>query len=459
MFLPKWFYFNLYHVSAWTRTMILPLGIVTTLRPVRQLPPDLGIAELYIDHAAANRLGDPVDGLPTKLARAVPAVDRLLKIYKQSPIAWLRDKAMRQAGEMAAGAHGRMRRAGRDFSADGLHPDRVSAAGIFRRSSGGRRRTRICGISSSRRATQIRIQPCLSPVWDTGIALHALAEAGLDPDSDAARRATQWLLEKECKIASDWQKNCPAVEPAGGFSSSTIRIIPTSTTRRWSPMALNRAGGKAAPKPRCSAAVNWLLAMQNDDGGWAAFDHTNDRPILEKIPFADHNAMQDPSCPDITGRVLECLGHIGFHRRSSGRSSRGIDYIRTHAGRRTAAGGAAGASTSSTAPGRSSAASVLSSEDMTQPWIQRPPTGCAACKSQTAASAKPARATMTRRSKAKAPAPLTNRLGRDGPDGGAGRRRIRPWSRRSTGSSSNQAADGNWDEDGLRAPASRRCSI
>jgi squalene-hopene/tetraprenyl-beta-curcumene cyclase len=58
--------------------------------------------------------------------------------------------------------------------------------------------------------------------------------------------------------------------------------------------------------------INWLLAMQNDDGGWAAFDRTRNREILEHVPFADHNAMQDPSCPDITGRVLECLGHNGF---------------------------------------------------------------------------------------------------------------------------------------------------
>ena len=67
-----------------------------------------------------------------------------------------------------------------------------------------------------------------------------------------------------------------------------------------------------SPKPAVKRGVNWLLAMQNDDGGWAAFDRTKDRPLLEKIPFADHNAMQDPSCPDITGRVLECLGHCGL---------------------------------------------------------------------------------------------------------------------------------------------------
>src|SRR5439155_24954498 len=76
-------------------------------------------------------------------------------------------------------------------------------------------------------------------------------------------------------------------------------------------MALRRVGGEPA-SASVSRGLDWLLAMQNEDGGWAAFDRTKDRPILEKIPFADHNAMQDPSCPDITGRVLECLGHCGW---------------------------------------------------------------------------------------------------------------------------------------------------
>ncbi len=86
-------------------------------------------------------------------------------------------------------------------------------------------------------------------------------------------------------------------------------------------MALCEVGGDRA-QPAVKRGVNWLLAMQNEDGGWAAFDRTKDRPILEKIPFADHNAMQDPSCPDITGRVLECLGICGLTIKYVARSPR-----------------------------------------------------------------------------------------------------------------------------------------
>ena len=157
----------------------------------------------------------------------------------------------------------------------------------------------------------IRLQPCLSPVWDTGIALHALAETGLLPDSDSALRGTQWLLDKEVKFASDWQRKVRPIEPSGWYFEFENPHYPDTDDTAMAIMSLKRLGGEKA-EPAVARGVQFLLAFQNSDGGWAAFDKTEDRPILEAIPFADHNAMQDPSCPDITGRVLESLGHQGF---------------------------------------------------------------------------------------------------------------------------------------------------
>ncbi|MDB5293693.1 MAG: squalene-hopene cyclase [Phycisphaerales bacterium] len=313
VFLPKWFYFNLYHVSAWTRTMILPLGIVTCLRGVRHLPPEKGIGELYIDRVAADRLAEPVKGLPRNWGEVFLKIDDVLKLYNQAPIAWLREKALKAAEQWMLE---------RLEGCDGLgaiFPPMVYILIVFR----------LLGYSDEHPVVQkahkdlrdlfldgpgpdeIRIQPCHSPVWDTGIALHALAETGLAPETESARRATQWLLEKECKIASDWRKNCPNAEIGGWFFEFNNPHYPDVDDTAMVTVALKRAGGEIA-KPAVQRGLQWLLCMQNEDGGWAAFDRTKDRPILEKIPFADHNAMQDPSCPDITGRVLECLGHNGF---------------------------------------------------------------------------------------------------------------------------------------------------
>jgi squalene-hopene/tetraprenyl-beta-curcumene cyclase len=101
------------------------------------------------------------------------------------------------------------------------------------------------------------------------------------------------------------------VEPSGWYFEFNNGFYPDVDDTAMVAMALRRIGGHEA-LAAARRGVQWVLALQNDDGGWAAFDHTVERPLLEHVPFADHNAIQDPSCPDITGRTLECLGYHGF---------------------------------------------------------------------------------------------------------------------------------------------------
>ncbi len=309
--LPKWFYFNLYHVSAWTRTMILPLALVTTLRPVRHLPDHLGISELYLDQAAANRLGEPLKGLPRDWRELFLGVDQLLKSYEQCPIQRLREKAIRKSEQWL------LKHLDDSEGLGAIFPPMVYILIVFRAMGYADNHPRVVAANRHlrdfyvREGNTIRLQPCVSPVWDTGIALHALAATEISSASGPARRATDWLLSKECRVASDWRRNCPGAEVGGWFFEFQNPHYPDVDDTAMVAMALHEAGGERAAQA-VRRGVKWLLAMQNDDGGWAAFDRTKDRPILEKIPFADHNAMQDPSCPDITGRVLECLGHYGL---------------------------------------------------------------------------------------------------------------------------------------------------
>ncbi len=311
VFLPKWFYFNLYHVSAWTRTMILPLAFVTTLRYTRALPPEKGLAELYIDKVAANRLADPPQGMPRTWRDTFLRVDQILKKYETSPVKWLREKAMRDAEKWL------MDHMNASEGLGAIFPPMVYILIVMRALGYPDDHPRVINAHKHlhdffiEKEAGICIQPCLSPVWDTGIALHALAEAGLPSQSESAQRATNWLLKKECRDSADWQKNCPGAEASGWFFEFENPHYPDVDDTAMVVMALKRCGGEAA-EPAIARGLKWLFAMQNEDGGWAAFDRTKDRPILEQIPFADHNAMQDPSCPDITGRVLECLGHCGI---------------------------------------------------------------------------------------------------------------------------------------------------
>lgn len=320
VFLPRWFYFNLYNVSAWTRTMILPLGLVTTLRPVRLLPQELSLAELILPPDPADTGARP-DGphslmFPrgkrhTAWGRFFLLIDRLLKLYNQAPIVPLRELAIRRAEKWLIdhlkGSEG----------LGAIFPPMVYLLIVFRILGYPDDHPLVVDAQKHLRdfiiqeGDAIRLQPCLSPVWDTGIALHALAEAGLTADTYPAAAATRWLLGKECRVASDWSLNRPGVEPSGWYFEYANPHYPDVDDTAMAVMSLRRIGGEAA-EPAIRRGIEWLLAMQNDDGGWAAFDRTKDRPILEHIPFADHNAMQDPSCPDITGRVLEGLGHNGF---------------------------------------------------------------------------------------------------------------------------------------------------
>jgi squalene-hopene/tetraprenyl-beta-curcumene cyclase len=311
VFLPQWFYFNLYNVSAWTRTMILPLGIVTTLRPVRHLPDDLGIQELFVDYQAANVLGIPAPGFPRTWRDFFLRVDHFLKRYEESPLLALRDKAMKAAEKWL------LERMENSEGLGAIFPPMVYMLIVFKALGYPEDHPVVVKAHKDLKDfyieedDTIRLQPCVSPVWDTGIALHALAETGLSSESVAAKLGTQWLLDKEVKFISDWGRKVRKIEPSGWFFEFSNPHYPDTDDTAMAVMSLKRLGGEKA-KAAVARGVQFLLAFQNSDGGWAAFDKTESRPILEAIPFADHNAMQDPSCPDITGRVLESLGHNGF---------------------------------------------------------------------------------------------------------------------------------------------------
>ncbi len=162
----------------------------------------------------------------------------------------------------------------------------------------------------------MRVQPCLSPVWDTVLAAHALAQSGLPSDHASLARAASWLLGKQTRRAGDWSARNP-VPPGGWYFEGRNEFYPDVDDTCMALMVLQqaRAGGsgggdgdgEAAQAQAIARGLTWMLGMQNRDGGWGSFDRDNDKAWLTHVPFADHNAMIDPSTADITGRVLECL--------------------------------------------------------------------------------------------------------------------------------------------------------
>jgi squalene-hopene/tetraprenyl-beta-curcumene cyclase len=312
--LPKWFYFHLDKVSAWSRTMIMPLAVVSSYRPVRQLPEPRGIMELYAGHDYIHR---PFIGFDKQLIswkNLFLAIDKGLKLWEKTNLKPLRRSALQRIEEWI------LKRSDGQRS-DGLgaiFPPMVyiiialRCLGYSMEDHRVKEAERQLDRLMIEDTNSIRLQPCFSPIWDTGIAAYALCEAGFNQKHDCMRRAAAWLVEKECRNFGDWKANIrQPIEPSGWYFEFNNSYYPDVDDSAMVTMALLRSGC-AEGKLSAERGIRWILAMQNEDGGWAAFDRTINRPILEYIPFADHNAIQDPSCPDITGRTLECLGHAGF---------------------------------------------------------------------------------------------------------------------------------------------------
>ena len=330
IFLPRWFYFHLSKVSAWTRTMIMPLAVVSALRPTRRLPASMGIDELFCDQRKRNRLINHRSRAPG-WATFFMGVDRMIKLARGVGAVPLRRLAVARAEQWI------LDRAGHSgVETDGLgaiFPPMVyiqivlKALGYERDDPVVQRAEGELDEFFIEENGSIRIQPCFSPVWDTGIALYALGEHAEAADRDALDRAARWLTDRECTYRGGSTNNNRQLGEGGAWWFEYRNgWYPDVDDTAMVVMALRRIGGERNTAA-ASRGVRWMLAMQNDDGGWAAFDRTQHRPILECIPFADHNAMQDPSCPDITGRVLESLAAHGLTTEHPA-VRRAIEFIR-----------------------------------------------------------------------------------------------------------------------------------
>jgi len=164
----------------------------------------------------------------------------------------------------------------------------------------------------------MRMQPCFSPIWDTALALFAAAQS-VSPDHPAMSHGADWLISKQILRSGDWSVKDPGVPPGGWCFEFANDPYPDVDDTAMAVLGLSRVRTPDAARQRVSMkrGMDWVLSMQNADGGWSSFDKDNTKTLLTQVPYADHNAMLDPSCPDITGRVLETLGALGC----------GVDYL------------------------------------------------------------------------------------------------------------------------------------
>jgi squalene-hopene/tetraprenyl-beta-curcumene cyclase len=313
MLLPNWFYINIYEMSSWTRGIVIPMAILSAIRPEWRLPERARVDELFKDPSRKTAAFDWSEQL-ISWKNFFLAVDRALKLYEKLPWKPLRQKALREAKQWLL-AH-----LERSEGLATIYPAMMNS--IFALIALGHgpddpltwREIREFSRFEIEEGDTLRLQPCVSPVWDTCIAMVALEEAGVEPDHPALVKAADWVLSKQILGSGDWQVKNKDAEPGGWAFEFRNDHYPDVDDTAFVLMALQRVKFPDEKRMECAVrrGIQWLLSMQNRDGGWGAFDRDNDRKFLCNIPFADHNAMIDPSTADVTARVLECLGRFGW---------------------------------------------------------------------------------------------------------------------------------------------------
>ena len=320
--LPRWFPFNIGDMSAWSRTIVVPLSIVWASKPRVDVGAGRGIEELHTRGVSSRWSLEAVNPKARSLkawfwAILFTLVSGFFNVVEKIGIHPLRRRALRTAEAWI------LERLDDSDGLGAIFPPIVNTILALR----------CLGYADDHPAVRsqleelerlvieeddsARVQPCLSPVWDTAMALHCLVASGVDPADERVLAAARWLLDRECRRRGDWAVNVKNARPGGWSFEYRNAFYPDTddTAQVLTALAAVRFPDPAEEKRRLDAVrrgLDWLLAMQNRDGGFGAFDRECSKEFLTYVPFADHNAMIDPSCEDITGRALETFATVGL---------------------------------------------------------------------------------------------------------------------------------------------------
>jgi squalene-hopene/tetraprenyl-beta-curcumene cyclase len=313
MLLPSWSPINLYEMSSWTRCIVVPLMILWARKPDWHLPVDIGIEKLLRDPSRRHAAFAWSDKVFT-WRNFFLAIDRLTKLRERLPVKLLRRPALAAAERWMLGHLENSDGLGAIYPAMMNSVFALMAMGLPAEHPLTSREIDQMARLEIAEGDTIRLQPCFPPVWDTCIAMVSLQEAGVTPNDPALVRAADWLLDRQLSCPGDWQNKARGTEPGGWVFEYRNDFYPDVDDTAFVLMALRNVDHPDRQRLESSIrrGVAWLLGMQNRNGGWGAFDKDNDRYLLTQIPFADHNAMIDPATADVTARVMECLGQLGW---------------------------------------------------------------------------------------------------------------------------------------------------
>jgi squalene-hopene/tetraprenyl-beta-curcumene cyclase len=321
MHLPRWFPFHLSKVSYWSRTVIVPLLVLMAKKPRAKNPRGIGVKELFAPGTQAR----PPKAKGSIWAVLFNALDAVLRLAEP----WM-PKGPRRRAIAKAEAFVSARLNGED-GLGGIYPAIANSVMMFECLGYAKDDPKLRIAKAALRKLLVLApgrsycQPCFSPVWDTGLACHALMESGGDAADAAARRGLDWLAERQIlDVAGDWAEWRPTLRPGGWAFQYANPYYPDVDDTAVVAMALHRCDG-ARYRDAIERAAEWVIGMQSRNGGWGAFDADNVYYYLNYIPFADHGALLDPPTADVSAR---CVGFLAQVDRSCDPAlARGLDYL------------------------------------------------------------------------------------------------------------------------------------
>jgi squalene-hopene/tetraprenyl-beta-curcumene cyclase len=312
MFLPRWVPLNIYDFACWARQTIVALTVVSAHRPVVAL--EFGIDELRAGMPPSERAP-----LGTWAGR-FELLDRALHRYERRPLGWLRRAALRRAERWI------LQRQEADGSWGGIQPPWVySLIALRLQGYALDHPTLRAGLEGLEGFTidddrGRRLEACQSPVWDTALALIALADAGAARDDEVLASGAAFLLREEVTVRGDWSVRRPRLEPGGWsfeFENDTYPDIDDTAE-----VLLALQGASAGSHEAVARGIAWIEGMQCGDGGWASFDVDSTQQLCRELPFCDFGELIDPPSADVTAHVVESLARLGGTRSSIERGVR-----------------------------------------------------------------------------------------------------------------------------------------
>jgi len=320
MLMPGWFPINMRKVSYWSRTVMTPLMVLAAEKPIARNPRKIGVDELFRTPPA--QVKDWIRG-PYKSAwgNAFKALDVALRYAEPYFPKKSRERAIRKAIDFT------IERLNGEDGLGAIYPAMANAAMMF--DHFGDTENFDIAFHSVRKLLVIKedeayCQPCLSPVWDTALAAHALMESG---QVGAVEEACKWLIPRQVlDVVGDWADNTPGTRPGGWAFQYNNAHYPDVDDTAVVGMILHRTNNPEYAES-LARAREWIIGMQSTNGAWGAFDINNDRQYLNHIPFADHGALLDPPTEDVTARCISFLAQLD-HEEDKPAIGRGVEYLR-----------------------------------------------------------------------------------------------------------------------------------